>query len=598
MQSASSSSPKKDWGCLAKAFIGLIYLAFIISLVSSAWSTHNALVILGAILGAIGSSFLALLQIDDFRKRFFDPFIRWLDTLEQDIMKVLKLLVAKRVSVPIIIICILAVFLTGFVIKDFTPIPEYTQHLNDSHTPSNGIFVTSIQVDEGKDNQRIISDMNIGIIDHTSPFNQYDANNNSAERNLEDKIFGENAGKQECRDKPYVTIIVATVLSQTVTDTGLSSNVGLDNLRGAYMAQYNFNRDPFQHFCLHLLIANFGTKGAVSQTVPILMKQIKSYADSDPQHFMGVVGFPFSVSVIAALSSRSSIPSGDDIPIISPSAAADSFAADPNAGTLPAHFYTNFYRVVSPVKVESKVIEDFMANHSDDHLAPAKTKTVIFRDPGDRYSNSLANDFFQHFNGGVGVIKDYRVGQPETFKEGIDYIIAHQCNPSLQPSCEPIQIFFAGYADDLNTLKSKLKAARDEGDLTQPTIPITGGEGLYDLGSYNIGNYANLVFTLNASNAWINPGSHSDGIPIPPQFQSCSDQKSYNEPFNCEFRAFFHQVYPISIYGSELAGTHVLLMYDAVQAFHNAWSHSSQETNPTILQAINKHWSDVAFQRS
>jgi hypothetical protein len=382
-----------------------------------------------------------------------------------------------------------------------------------------------------------------------------------------------------------------TALSQTVADAGLSSSVGLDNLRGAYMAQHNFNQGQ-QNFCLHLLIANFGTKGVASQTVPLLMQQIKLYAESNKQNFMGIVGFPFSISVTAALKARSQIP-GDDIPIISPSAVADSFV-DLQAvlSSLPDNFYTNFYRVVPPVSVESKVLEDFMANYSHGYLAPAKNQTVLFEDVKDPYSQSLGSAIFSE--GGNFQPEYYTEGQPDTFKEGIDYIIKHQCQPNQQ-QCNPLQIFFAGYADDLNTLKNKLNAARNQGLLTQPTVRIIGGEGFYDLGSYNLGNYANLFFTMNASYARINPSFHSDEIPAS-FHQNCPGQPPYNEPFNCEFNRFFHRVYPANIYGSELAGMHVLLTYDAVQAFVQALKLDGGAAAPSLWEAMSGYWSDVQFQ--
>jgi hypothetical protein len=585
--SIDSTSDSSRWGYSAKIFVTLGCFAYVIGFIASAWSTGNPLFILGA----IGSAFIGLLTVPLIHNWFIKVGER-ADQHAGTLMKGIERGAAKVWGLRSII---LVFIIFGIVIGGYTPVPSMIQNrINDSQctqnqTPmffcGNGIYVTPMQVDEGKNNQHVISNINIGIIDNKDkgPFNQYDANNNGAEKELEDKIFKEN---HDCTRSSYVTLIVATVLSQTVADAGLSSNVGLDNLRGAYMAQYNFNRDPAQHSCLRLLIANFGTKGVAEQTIPVLMRQIKLYAYSDTQHFMGVIGFPFSGSVTQALYARTSIPGSTEIPLISPSAVADSFTYNHDI-TPPPNFYTNFYRVVPPVSVESKVISHFINNY----LPQTQAQTVLFEDPTDQYSKSLGDAVYKNFSGDIKE-KVYTEGQPDTLKDGIDYVIANQCQ---QPPCNPIQIFFAGYADDVNTLKNKLNAARERGDLKQPSVRIIGGGGLYDLGTYSMGNYANLFFTLNASYARINPRSHSDGIPIPPQ-QPCPKQLQYNEAFNCEFYHFFHQVYPTSIYGSELAGTHVLLMYDGIQAFLNVWTHANKETNTSLWQAITRHWSDVKFQ--
>jgi hypothetical protein len=391
-------------------------------------------------------------------------------------------------------------------------------------------------------------------------------------------IFAEN---QNCRHLP-VTLIVATTLSRSIVDRDLSSSVGLDNLRGAYIAQLNANREQHQ-FCLQLLIANFGTKGVVQQTVPLVMQQIRLYAESHPDTFLGVVGFPFSVSVQAALTERSHI-SNNDMPIISPSAAADGFTQDPSAA-VPVDFYTNFYRIVAPVRVEGQVLIDFMQHYSLQNLTPTAKTTILFEDKDDPYSNSLGNAAFGSLSGNANILSVYyTIGQPQSLDSGMSKV-KQRCAPHPQ-QCNA-QIFFAGYANDLNVLKDKLRAA---GLLVPSSIRIIGGEGFYDLGSYNPGNYANLFFSMDASSRQINPYFPGSSIPLPPQ-QTCQN----SSPFNCEFNALFPQAYPYAS-GAEGAGMHVLLTYDAIQAFIQVRTLAQENPVRPLWRALRPYWSDVKFE--
>lgn len=229
--------------------------------------------------------------------------------------------------------------------------------------------------------------------------------------------------------------------------------------------------------------------------------------------------------------------------------------------------------------MEGQVLADFMQNDSQDILTPTEKITVLFEDNHDPYSKSLSDAIFQSLSGDADIlVVSYRTGQPDSLRAGIDVVKSNQCAPSQQ--CKPVQIFCACYSDDLNVLKNKLQAAREQGLLTQPTIRLIGGEGFYDLGSYNLGNYANLFFAMDASSDQVNPLFPSTEIPA--QYQRCSGQ---TQPFNCEFKHFFSQViYPSNIYGSELAGTHTLLTYDAIQAYVQALQLDGEETAPSLWQ--------------
>lgn len=588
-----SSHGKQGGGCAASVIIALsmvFLLAFLLPLLLPPRNTPNLISLLGS-LASLAGVCIGLLQIP-FVLEWFLKTAKRIDAHAGKVAKKLERAGMKAWKFHSII---LVFILLGFILETSFPVSDTFSHLLaqacvQGQAPSfvcgNGISTTLVQVDEGRGGQHITSVIKIGMIDsqNAGPFNQYDTvKDERQEQKLEQLIFTEN---QLCNHPSSGTLIIATTLSQSVVDSGLSSSVGLDNLRGAYLAQYNFNRAQ-QQFCLHLLIANFGTKGVSLQTVPVVMQQIRLYAQSNPNTFMGVVGFPFSVSVQAALYARLHI-SSDALPILSPSAAADTFTSDPSAP--PANLYTNFYRMVAPVTVEGQVLADFLQNGSRGILTPTNKITVLFEDSNDPYSSSLSNAISGSLGGGADIrVARYHIGQPDSLNEGIDLVKNSQCPPGQQ--CKAVQIFFAGYADDLNILKNKLHTAREQGILAQPIIRLIGGEGFYDLGSYNIGNYADLFFTMDASSDQVNPFFLASAIPA--QYRQCPGSQP---PFNCEFSHLFAQVYPSDIYGSELAGMHALLTYDAVQAFIEALKLAEGETAPALWQAISHHWSDVKFE--
>jgi ABC-type branched-subunit amino acid transport system substrate-binding protein len=526
--------------------------------------------------------FVALFQIDGFRSWFFpylDHFLNSLPLHTGNVIKGTKWGAKKvRERGHIVILIILIVFF----MKDYILAPSFFQDTQKqvSHyiciqheviSCGNGLYVTPMQINGNS--------MNVGIIDYEYqdeqnkkawpvPFNQLDNRNDDAERKVEKLIFQENI---HTGTQPYVTLIVATTLSQTMSDPGISSSAGLDTLRGAHMAQYNYNHNPANDGKprLHLLIANFGTKDAASSTVPQVIDQIKLYAESEPQQFIGVVGFPFSKLVTYALDERNSI-SSTDIPIITSAAEANSFTDD-STDTPPTHFYDNFYSIAPPVSDDSQVLTHFIQNHL--LQSSQQAKTAVFVDIKDPYSNDLSRSIIQAL--GEGNKERYTVGQTDQFDSDIADVIKNGYN----------QIFFAGYADDFNILRNKLKA----NPATQ-NIPIIGGEGLYYPypsiydNSGNTYNFAKLFFTTDASYAQINP--HFSGY-IPKFSCSASSASLIKTAFNDEFCHWFYHANPPGAYGYALPGFHVLLIYDAVTLFLKAWDQRDKTFSP-YWQAIDK----------
>jgi ABC-type branched-subunit amino acid transport system substrate-binding protein len=511
---------------------------------------------LGVTISIIGIV-IALLQNDGVRSRV----TTFLDTLLKQakaslpIVRSVRRLIWKYHSI-ILLLIILVLWIEGF-----TPVPNIVHNLISTrpstvpcdNVPASPTSTKALTSTPAKVTSMLVNGnyMNIGIISYqdqnASPFNQFDNHNDDAEHKVEKLIFDENT---RYSSQPYVTLIVATTLSQTVSDLGMSSSAGLDLLRGAYMAQHKRNLEDNNQPKLRLLIANFGTKDkdTISVTVPVLMKQIQEYADSDTQHFIGVVGFPFSNLVQSVLTERDKI-GRTDIPIITSAAEANSFTDDSTDNT-SSHFYDNFYSIAPSDSDHSQVILDFIKKHRLSSLQ--ETRPVVFVDSHkNRYSSDLSESMIRGWGSQQKPVdkKDYTAGQPDTLDPGINDIINGKYN----------LIFFAGYADDFNILRNKLKA----NPATQ-NIPIIGGEGLYYPyptiynNSGNSYNYTNLFFTTDAAYTKL-------------------DDSDSGATFNNKFCQLFYHANPPGMYGYALPGFHTILMYDAVSFFLRAWD---QRGNP------------------
>ncbi len=143
----------------------------------------------------------------------------------------------------------------------------------------------------------------IGLIDKMAdgPFDTSDQQSN--EVNIDQKIFSEN---QRIIHDPYLTLAVITELSRTSDDPSLSANVGLADLKGAYLFQEYYNSQQANTVKLRLIIGNIGTRLTASNTVPIIMGRIALLIKQDTT-FRGILGLPFSGSTTDALDSRNDL---------------------------------------------------------------------------------------------------------------------------------------------------------------------------------------------------------------------------------------------------------------------------------------------------
>jgi serine/threonine protein kinase len=393
---------------------------------------------------------------------------------------------------------------------------------------STGIGITSLSVGQE-------SNITIGIIDEYTgkSFNQSDP----TEKDLEAKIFEED--KNVADAVSHFTLVVATTLSKTESD-GLSASVGYEDLRGAYLAQHFYNE---RHAIkLRLIIANLGLKSTAQVTVPLVAAQIVLLAKKAPinAHFIGVVGFPFSITATEALP----LLQQNDILVISSSASSDALSNE-----------RDFYRIEPPDSKQNQYIQKFI----QEELKPQRV--VVLYDSTDPYSNSLGTNVTQGLNKtniDVSTLS-YTVGHPDTLP-----------GPSILTSMRPDLLFFAGYPDDLDALKENLKGI----SLLQ-NMRIMGAQALYEVGGYKPCNSnskdCNQVGDNNYSSLYFTSFAFHNSLDANSRFF----QNIYSITFNSDHK---HD----GQYGFDIAGPHSLLLYDSIGAYLEAVRQAGDASTPSL----------------
>lgn len=383
---------------------------------------------------------------------------------------------------------------------------------------------------------------------------------NATTDDAESMIYIENQTVADSK-KPYVTIAVATTLSKTSNDQQKSLFVARDDLRGAYWAQRDFNR---QHadLKLRLVLANIGiqSQNDLQKAEPPVLQQIIRLSQTDST-FIGVVGFPFSNSA------RMAIPllAEQHIPLISPSASGKDLS------TMSPYFY----RVVPPDTVQGQYVAQFASQVLGAH------RIVVFNDNTDSYSGSLgdsvATSISQMGADYQVTVKNFSLGNANDIRTAVRDVLSQDSS---------IDVFFlAGYSDDLNNLKQELAQ-------NHSSIPVIGGDASYEFGGYTNGSYQNFYFSaFTYPDAWdiLCPSGESCADLRPP----ISDNIDYGKTFDPKAQH-------TGEYGFARTGPHVLLAYDAtsalIQAAHNL---AMQSTAEDISQeAVRIALQGVAFQGS
>ncbi|QBD78981.1 hypothetical protein EPA93_24550 [Ktedonosporobacter rubrisoli] len=407
----------------------------------------------------------------------------------------------------------------------------------------------------------------VGLISNTNemelPFDWTGSSGADQEIEVEKKILQEqNIQNHACSGK-HITLAVVTILSRTVSDSALSADVGLEDLRGAYLAQQDYNSRPnVDNARLCLVIANIGTQATAQEALPGVVRQLILYAKSDPS-FLGIVGVPFSAQADQALQALNNWGQGA-IPIISPSVTSDDFSHKPN-----------FYRIAAPDEVQSDMMAKFIKRYFVSGPCPQVKPTIaVFYDINkgtnqpDQYSNSLASAFINALqNNGVcakPVSVPYIIGDNTVIEANVQDAIVNKA---------ATMIFFAGYANDIDAVEYGVQLAQQQqSPAAKVSIPIFAGDAVYDLTRYVDNTYSIVYSTIYA----------------PPLNRQSDFVRAYYQAFPQPLPT--SKVVTLNAY--TLLPPHAILSYDATKAFLQAFENTRDKTDQ---QDFDKHLATVEF---
>ncbi len=355
------------------------------------------------------------------------------------------------------ILVIIAALLTIFYGNSSTLRNVYSS-INDDVCLRSHLPVSVSACNTGIGVSKLPNNVRIGLITNNS-FGPFDHSRlNSAEMQVEADISQENSIACVL---PHMTLAVVTMLSRTIEDPSSSAAVGLNNLRGAFLAQHDYNA-THTSFKICLAIANLGTVATTTYdpacpgcyALPQVIKQLVQFAHHD-RTFRGIVGFPYSqqtVNAIQLFQSWHQTP----IPIVSLSATSDQLSNVPD-----------FYRVVSSDQRQSEAISDLFCHQLNLRSGPGGID--IFTDDSDAYSSSLSYNFSKNLTCTNSVYHEtYQTGNIASIQQAVDNAVHSHAT----------YIFFPGYTSDLDTLEEQLQTDMQG---SHADVTVLGGDGLYDI---------------------------------------------------------------------------------------------------------------------
>jgi eukaryotic-like serine/threonine-protein kinase len=339
----------------------------------------------------------------------------------------------------------------------------------------------------------------------------------------------------------YITFVIVTMLSGTPN----SYNVGRDNLQGAYVAQYEYNRQSKLpgNTQVRLLIANVGDQSKYASQVK---DQILKLARDETQALLGIMGWP-SPSQQGEVKEAIEKLGQAFLPMISPTAADDTFDS----------ISQYFFRVCPSNREQVKVAVQYAKQQLH------ATKASIIYDPGNENSLNLADDFQGQFNDST-----HRVVDKESYTLGNSEALPDYVRATLRG--EPDLIYFAGgYPNDVGAVLRALPSS---------SVNVFGADTLYQASHYSDSTQASngrLYFTaFSFPDTWEN-------------------LKHKVPPFFAEYRKAFdplstHNHPNMNPYGFSRPDNDVMLSYDAMSTLLDASKTmlTSVETNsgPKVLQ--------------
>ncbi|GAB3404075.1 hypothetical protein [Flindersiella endophytica] len=180
-------------------------------------------------------------------------------------------------------------------------------------------------------------------------------------------------------DFTYVTVVVATMLSSKETSGG-DQAAGINELRGAYLAQKQWNlldtKSNPPPVLLRIVLANFGGNSDEAKGVAL---QIRELADRDPTVVaVSGMGQTREDTVNAAKS------------LGEPDHGVAMVGSVPSGGDFTGLLY--FVRIAPPNEYQAKMMYEFMRARPELN----RPTRYLFVDNDDQYSKELANEFQEH----------------------------------------------------------------------------------------------------------------------------------------------------------------------------------------------------------
>jgi ABC-type branched-subunit amino acid transport system substrate-binding protein/transcriptional regulator with XRE-family HTH domain len=238
----------------------------------------------------------------------------------------------------------------------------------------------------------------------------------------ETQIYNENLHVLQSRNA-YVTIALGLAIDNSATDLIRARSI----MKAAYLAQHEVNTRGLlpDNLRLRILIDNSGADNADVATVARFIADRVN--NGNPDHIIGVIGWPFSLQTIDALD----VIAGAHLPMISQTASSVSLNGDS----------PYFFRLNPTDDQQAQIL-------SSEAIKQLHAKTILLvRDPADPYSVSLANAFSDRVaQSNVKLIND---APTSLFTEKRTTVEEYQQNIVRDALAKKVDlIFMAGFDDD------------------------------------------------------------------------------------------------------------------------------------------------------
>lgn len=277
------------------------------------------------------------------------------------------------------------------------------------------------------------------------------------------------------RRRPYVTLVVASMLSSANEVPRRDLSAGVNELRGAYLAQRAWNRFNTPTikppFLVRLVLANFGGNSEFAQHTA---EKIQSLVDSDPT-VIGVSGMGQTrdSTIRAAEILGSAIGPWQGIPMV---------ASAPTGNAFSGKDY--FFRIAPPNQRQAEAAISFAANES----RLRDSQPFLLHDPTDRYSAELKDDYVRTLlrlrsRLGEPVEQTYEAGKSNTGNL-LATRVKEMCEIAAQRKRKPLLIY-SGRANEMPTLLEKL----DDSACDRDTVIL----GADDLSQLETAGYTDLA---------------------------------------------------------------------------------------------------------